>query len=199
MRALGLTILSLLTTIYSFAQLPDNATTVCPRLVGESVPELVLNNTLGKPVKTKALFKKQPTVLIFYRGGWCPYCNRHLADIGKAEDEIIKLGLQIVAVSPDALDKLTATAGEDDVKYTLLSDGDGSFAKAMGIAYKAPEKQKKRLLDYSGGVNSDYLPVPSVFILNTKGEIVFEYVNPDYKTRMSKELLLSILKNLDLE
>jgi peroxiredoxin len=69
----------------------------------------------------------------------------------------------------------------------------------MGIAFKAPERSAARLFDYSGGLNEGYLPVPSVFIVDTSGKIAFEYINPDYKTRISADLLLAVLEQLKIE
>ena len=69
--------------------------------------------------------------------------------------------------------------------------------QAMGIAFKAEERKQKRLLNYSGGLNDGFLPVPSVFVVDTKGQIRFEYINPNYKTRLSARLLLAVLQNLD--
>jgi hypothetical protein len=45
-------------------------------------------------------------------------------------------------------------------------------------------------------VNTSFLPVPSVFVVNTNGDILFEYVSPDFKHRITAELLVSVLKTL---
>ena len=52
------------------------------------------------------------------------------------------------------------------------------------------------LSEKSGGLNEGILPVPSIFVVDTSGKILFEYINPDYKTRLSSSLLLAVLKNL---
>jgi hypothetical protein len=44
---------------------------------------------------------------------------------------------------------------------------------------------------YSAQGNKGVLPVPSVFVTNKQGEILFEYINPNYKTRISGSLLLA--------
>lgn len=70
-------------------------------------------------------------------------------------------------------------------------------ANAFGIAYKAPESNLKNLSESSAGENPGWLPVPSVFVFDTKGTILFEYVNPNYRTRLSGNLLLAVLKELE--
>jgi peroxiredoxin len=138
-------------------------------------------------------------VLIFYRGGWCPFCNDHLREIGQKETDILALGYQIVAVSPDKVEKLKDIEQMDDINYRLFSDSAGQLTRAAGIAFKAPERYTQRLLDWSDGKNTGFLPVPSLFVLDQKGEIQFEYINPKYKKRMSGELLLAVLKVLKEE
>ena len=68
---------------------------------------------------------------------------------------------------------------------------------AMGIAFKAPDRYEKRLSNYSAGQNPGILPVPSLFVVETDGTILFEYVNPDYKQRISSDLLMSVLRALN--
>jgi len=187
----------LVLTAYSMqAQVAENATEIRPLLIGDSVPDLAIISAEGHREKLPAIVNAKPSVLLFYRGGWCPYCNRHLSDIRTVEDKIINLGYQIIAISPDSPENLNVTSEKDKLNYRLYSDGSGELIQAMGIAFKAPERSLDRLLDYSAGQNPGFLPVPSVFILNSEGKILFEYVNPDYKVRLSGKLLLAVLENL---
>ena len=181
------------------AQLPEKAEDVSPLLVGETFPDVEVKTTEGTAVSFHTIIKEKPTVVIFYRGGWCPYCNSHLAEIGQKEAEILDSGYQIVAISPDKAENLEITAVKDELKYKLYSDGSGALSEAAGIAFKAPERYGKRLLDSSGGENNGYLPVPSVFVLDTNGEIQFEYINPNYKQRLSGNMLTAVLKVLKEE
>ncbi len=181
------------------AQLPSKAEDIAPLLIGETLPNATLTGMDGTKVSVLDIAKEKPTVLVVYRGGWCPYCNVHLSALGKSEAEIMELGYQIVAVSPDQPQKLEATAEKDALNYRLFSDASGDFSKAAGVAFQAPDKYGQMLLDWSDGKNTGYLPVPSVFVLNTDGEILFEYINPDYKKRLESDLLLAVLKALKAE
>ena len=182
----------------SYAQLAEKAEDIAPLLIGETVPLEIAAGMRTNDKNLGALLKDNPSVIVFYRGGWCPYCNRHLSAIGEAEQAILDLGYQIIAISPDAETELKKSAAKNKLNYTLFSDADGSFIKAMGIAFKAPEKYKNLLLKSSGGKNADFLPVPAVFVVNKKGRIIFQYIAPNYKERMSASLLTSALKALKL-
>ena len=176
--------------------IPANANDISPLLIGEKIPNFTLKSNDNKDAQIGDLLKKKKTVLVFYRGGWCPYCNMHLQALAEAEKQILDLGYQIIAVSPDAPENLKITEEKDKVKYTLLSDSKGELIKAIGIAFEAPENYKSVINVHSNGANSSFLPVPSVFITDTNADILFEYISPDFKHRISSQLLISILKNL---
>ena len=194
----GLILIALTLSLFSFAQadLPSKAEDISPLLIGESFPDTPIKNLDGDEVAISDFLKEQPAVIVFYRGGWCPYCTKHLSALGQAEQEILDLGVKIIAISPDSGEKLKETLDQNELPYELLSDSNGDLAKAVGIAFQAPERYLPRLSKYSDGGNTGYLPVPSVFILNQQGEILFEYISPNYKQRISKELLLATLKAL---
>ncbi|KFF03234.1 peroxiredoxin-like family protein [Flavobacterium sp. FlaQc-51] len=173
-----------------------SATDIAPLLIGEKIPNLTLKSSDNTDVQISDLLKKKKTVLVFYRGGWCPYCNMHLQALAEAEKQVLDLGYQIIAVSPDSAENLKMTAEKDKVKYTLLSDSKGELIKAMGIAFEAPENYKSVINVNSKGMNTSFLPVPSVFVVNPQSDILFEYVSPDFKHRITTELLVSVLKNL---
>lgn len=116
-----------------------------------------------------------PTMLIFYRGGWCPYCSKQLAGIQDIEQDLKRLGYTIIAVSTDSPENLSNMLGKEKLSYTLLSDNDLTAAKKFRVAYKAPQSYDKILPETSGEKNADkLLPVPSIFILDTAGKIQFE-------------------------
>ena len=102
------------------------------------------------------------------------------------------MGYQIIAVSPDSPESLKETITKDKLKYILLSDSKYDFIKSLGIAYALPDSLKKKLKTVLHGVKNDYLPVPSLFIINEKNEIESEYISPNYKSRISNELLIAV-------
>ena len=196
MKQLFSLLFSVLLSAIVFAQIPNKAEDIAPLLIGEMVPSVKITAIDGEKKNLLDVVAKRPTVLLFYRGGWCPYCNRHLAAVGKSEQEILKMGYQVVGVAPDAPGQLNITREKNTVTYKIYSDVSCELMKAMGIAFNAPERYDEKLDKYSGKLNPGLLPVPSVFIIDTDGTILFEYISPNYKQRMSAELLMDVLKNL---
>lgn len=186
----------LLSSVVVFAQLPANPEDVSPLLIGEKLPDVTVRNIEGKEISSSSLWSGKNTILIFYRGGWCPYCNAQLNQLSLIEKDLIELGYQLVAVSPDKPEKLQESLSKNDLHYTLVSDSKGALCKATGLAFKAPERYNKLLKDSQAENEQTFIPVPSVFIINGEGEILFEYINPNYKVRISSELLLGAAKAL---
>jgi len=175
---------------------PKTATDISPLLISEKIADLKLKTADDAEVGLASLFSQKPTILVFYRGGWCPYCTIHLSALSEAEKELLELGYQIIAISPDAPKNLKITEEKDKVKYLLLSDSKGELAKMMGIAFQAPNNYQSVLSKGSDGINTNLLPVPSVFIVNTDGIIEFEFISPDYKHRITNDLLIAVAKSL---
>ena len=192
-------VLFLAVLLNAFGQVPQKAEDVSPLMISQKIPKVEVLSVSGKAVKITDIIKKKPSVLIFYRGGWCPFCNRHLSALGEVQQEILDLGYQIIAISPDTPARLKETLEEDNLTYSLYSDIKGDLIKGMGLAFEAPEKYKNLLDKISDGKHAKVLPIPGVFVLDTKGVIEFEYVSPDYRNRISADLLTSVLKSLNKE
>ncbi|MCD2422495.1 AhpC/TSA family protein [Niabella pedocola] len=174
------------------ARPPELPEDISPLLIGEPIPPTILPDKEGNLLDLNKAVAEKPTVLIFYRGGWCPFCNRQLSDLQGINKILVKKGFQVVAISTDSPGLLKSTAEKGRLDYTLLSDADVATALKFGIAYKAPKQYTGILSKSTGGKNSAFLlPVPAVFMLDRKGTIRFEYINPDFKQRISGALLLA--------
>lgn len=165
-------------------------TTTAPIKVGEMVPDVVVRTEDDQEAKLRKLVSGKVTVLIFYRGGWCPYCNRQLQALAAAEDQLVKAGAQILAISMDQPSKLKSTPDREKFRYRLVSDSDATAAKAFGIAFRVDDATVEKYRGYgidleaASGRDHQMLPHPSVFVIAPSGEIRFAHVNPDYKVRL---------------
>lgn len=178
-------------------RIPQNPEDISPLLCGEKIPMAVLVDVSGKRFDLNRAISQKPTILVFYRGGWCPYCTRQLSGLQEAFPGLEEMGYQLIAISTDESEGLMKAVAKEKLSYTLLSDADLSLSKQMGIAYKAPKDYWEMLPKTTGGKDTDLLlPVPSVFILDQKGTIHFEFINPDFKQRLSSNLLLAAASSI---
>jgi len=176
---------------------PSVATDVRPILIGSALPKIALRDTSGKAFDLNAAIAKKPAVLIFYRGGWCPFCNLHLAQLRETEEPLKKLGYDILAISPDSSAQLKETSAKNKLGYRLLSDNSMAASRALGIAYRLDDATAKKYREYgidlekSSGYKHHQLPAPAVFLVGRDGVIHFSYVNPNYQVRLAPEVLLA--------
>lgn len=176
--------------MYMIPQQPED---ISPLLIGESIPTIKLKDAKGMEFDLNGAVASKPTILIFYRGGWCPYCSKQLAGLQELMPELEKIGYQLLAISTDSPDVLMHSASKEHLGYTLLSDADLQVSKKFGLAFKAPKGYWEMLPKTTSGMNKDLLlPVPSVFILSKSGKIHYEYINPDFKQRLSPDLLKAV-------
>ncbi|MFO7653574.1 MAG: peroxiredoxin-like family protein [Candidatus Krumholzibacteriia bacterium] len=176
----------------------DRPEDICPILVGSELPPIELRTPTGAAFDLNAAARAQPTVLIFYRGGWCPFCSRHLAQLQTVQQDLSALGYQILAVSADRPAKLTAPVEEHDLEYQLLSDSTMAAARALGIAFEVPDETVQKYkndynidLEADSGETHHQLPVPAAIVLDREGMVRFIHVDPDYRSRIDPELLLA--------
>lgn len=179
------------------ADYASEATAVTPVLTGTFIPDVTLRTAEGDTVSLRERISRRPAVLIFYRGGWCPYCNRHLAELQRVESQLTDMGYQILAVSADRPEMLRELRIDSVPDYTLLSDASMKAARKFGLAFKVDDETVEQYrengmdLEERSGHDHHLLPVPAVFLVNQDGNITFQYVNPDYKTRIKSEVLLA--------
>ena len=178
-----------------------SAEQVSPLLPGLTVPNSQVLDPQGLALSTDSLFAKKPTVLVVYRGGWCPFCSRQLMGLQQITSKLEALGLQIVAISPEKPSVLKTS--QLNKGYQLLSDSDLSFSQKMGLAFYLDDKTAKIYRDKLGvnfvgldGKAQVALPVPAVFLIDTRAMVHFQYTNPNYKVRLSNDVLFSAAQQM---
>ena len=181
--------------------LPSRAEDISPLQAGDRAPAFTVRTVEDEPYHFDPDNLERPTILISFRGGWCPYCNMHLAELRHVIPELKENGFDVLFLSNDrpellyeSLKKETQEA-IDGLDYVILSDADINAARAFGTAFTVAD----RLVDYLEGKGRDYdessiskyraLAVPAVFVIDRAGEISFAYANPDYKVRLSADAL----------
>lgn len=181
-------------------QIRDSAEDVTPLLNGAMVPKATVKLADGSPVSLQALLMQKPSVIVFYRGGWCPYCSRQLAELKDIEQDLVKEGYQILAISPESVQKLNEQKLETEFAAQLISDEKLEAIKGFGVGFYVPNDTRALYKDRmnveltADSNDKAVLPAPAVFITNTEGQVVFSYVNPNFRVRPSAELVLSAAK-----
>ena len=197
------TTLAILATAFSISAVQVSADIPRETAVGDTIPDVSVMTVDKTELKLREAVKEKPAVLIFYRGGWCPYCTRHLMALAGIEDELTAAGFQLLAISADKPEKIAETPNRDKLGYTLLSDSTMEAAKAFGLTFKVPDKTVKEYkdeyqidLEAASGQTHHLLPHPAVYIVDQKGTVRFAHVNQDYKDRLDPAFILTTAKEV---
>ena len=182
------------------ADLASSQEQVRPILLGSKMPDVPLRTVAGKSTTLKAQVGGKPAILVFYRGGWCPFCNLQLSNLRLIQKDVEAMGYRIIAISPDRPEELAKTMGKDKLGYTLLSDGKAQALREFGIGYRLDDASFAKYQGYgvdlekASGEKEHALPVPSVFIVDKDGVLQFSYVHPDYRVRVPETVILAAAK-----
>lgn len=174
----------------------DSAEKVRPLAVGDKAPTVKIKDIEGKTVSLGDLYVSGPTVLIFFRGGWCPFCNRHLAKLQEIKQDLIDECVRIVAISPDLPEFTKQAVKDQELDYLLLSDAKAGAIKAFGLAFRLDDATNARYLEMGidlekqSGLTHHILPVPAAYVIDSEGVIRFVHWDADYKKRVDNEALL---------
>jgi|SRR5690554_330296 len=168
--------------------------------VVDQAPNFTLNNALGNPVELKDVLKKGKVVLTWYRGGWCPYCNLTLHQLQEELPNFNANGAALIALTPELPDKSITTAEKNDLEFEVLSDIGNKIAKEYGVVFKLTDEVAKMynesfdMNDYNGD-KSDELPLAATFIIDENGEIIYAFLDADYRNRAEPSEITEFLKN----
>jgi peroxiredoxin len=169
---------------------------------GDKAPDFILPDVHGENVQLSQLLAKGPVVLIFYRGGWCPYCNLALRSYQAILPEIERAGATLVAVSPQTPDNSLSASEKMELRFPVLSDSDNTVARAYGLVFtEGSEVQSLRRelgLDLSkvNGSETGELPMPGSYVIAQDGTITLAFVDPDFTHRLEPAAILTALEQL---
>jgi peroxiredoxin len=157
---------------------------------GDILETFTLDDATGTPVSLETLIEDGPAVIVFYRGGWCPYCNVALRTYqSELLPQLENFGARLVAISPQSPDQSLSTVEKAGLEFTVLSDPGSRLAQRIGIAFQEADEvlaaQRELGLDIAQ-VNAEgatMLPRPTVLIVDQNHTVRFVDVQPDFTAR----------------
>lgn len=171
--------------------------------VGDRVDPFTLDDATGQPVALDQIVEAGPAVVVFYRGGWCPYCNLALRTYQRDLLPLLdRFAARLVAISPQSPDQSLSTAEKAKLSFTVLSDPGSRLAGRIGIDFQQADDvldaQRQLGLDLAQ-VNAEgatRLPRPTVLVVDRDRVVRFIDVQPDYTARTEVVDILSALAAL---
>jgi len=168
----------------SIKKIADTGVLQTAKKAGDKAPGFDLPNAKGGTVALADLLKKGPAVVVWYRGGWCPFCNIQLHEYQVRLNEFEALGATMVAISPEPPDASLTTAERNQLRFGVLSDVGGAIARQYGVMYKVP------------GGDGRELPLAATYVVNTDGTIAYAFIESDYRQRAEPQAIVDALTKL---
>lgn len=190
----------LLTVILFFIGSIANAQTDPTGLkVGDMAPVFIGNDQNGQLFSLQEALKKGDVVLMFYRGQWCPYCNKQMSQMNDSLSTITGKGATVVAISPEIQENVIKTIEKTKASFPVISDVKMQIMKDYKVNFAVPqatiERYKNFGIDFNvaNGENGANLPVPASYVIGKDGKIKYVFFNPDYRKRASIKEIASYL------
>ena len=171
--------------------------------VGDRLAPFALPDATGRTRTLAELTADGPAVIVFYRGGWCPYCNLTLRTYERdLLPNLDAYSARLIAISPETPDASLSTQEKAELSYTVLSDAGAALASALGITFAPSEEglaaQRALGVDIrttraDGGT---VLPMPTVLIVDRDQSVRFVDIHPDYTGRTEVSDILAALETL---
>ncbi len=171
--------------------------------LGDGMAQFALSDATGRIRTLAELTADGPAVIVFYRGGWCPFCNVALRTYQRdLLPELKARGATLVAISPETPDASLSTQEKAELTYAVLSDDGARLARDLGITFQPQEAtleaQRALGLDIRAARPDagTLLPMPTVLIVDEDHVVRFVDIHPDYTTRTEVDTILSALDTL---
>ena len=164
--------------------------------VGDKAPVFSGKDSQGETFDLDKKLKKGDVVLIFYRGQWCPYCNKQMSSLNDSLQMINAKGASLVAITPETVENVSKTIVKTKASFPIISDNNLAIMKSYQVDFAVDQttqdRYKKFGIDFAvaNGSNGANLPVPATYVIGKDGKIKYVFFNSDYRLRPSvKEIL----------
>lgn len=167
---------------------------------GQVFPPHVLTDIFGQTVDLSLALNGKTTVVTFYRGGWCPYCNLELREYQTLLAQFNQAGAQVIAISFEKPEFSMMTRDQNSIQFPMLSDEQGRLAKELGILFHLTDEVKALYQKFGHDLparneHSEWmLPVPATYVIGPNGRIHFASVAADYRTRAEPQHILKLVE-----
>lgn len=183
-------------SLFAQAQQPE------PMFIGQKAPNFRALDQFENPVSLKERLENGPVVLVFYRGQWCPHCNRHMSQIQDSLQLIIDAGASVIVITPEKGEKIRKTMKKSEASFSILYDENHLIMDKYKVTFKL-SGWKRFIYSFAGisinrasGNRDSALPVPATYIIATDGTIFSSHFNEDYTQRMQVKDMLKVLNEM---
>ena len=167
--------------------------------VGSKVPDVHARTIDGADVALSSLYGKGPILLVFYRGGWCPYCSTENHSLSVAYPDFQKRGVTPVTISVDKPEAEAKTKATYAIPFPVLSDTDAVVLEAFHVVNNVDDATLAKMKEFGVDLESysgkphHKIAIPSLFLIDRTGTVRWAHSDPDFKVRPSIAQILAAI------
>lgn len=170
--------------------------------VGEPAPDAEVRTYEGDEIQLSSLWADGAVLLVFYRGGWCPYCNFQVHELAEAFPRFEERGVTPAMISVDRPEESARTRASWEIPFPVLSDQDLEAHRAYRVSNEVDAETLERLrgmgvdLETHSAREHHTIAIPAIFLIDEQGTIRWAHADHDYRTRPSAEQVLEATADL---
>jgi peroxiredoxin len=150
---------------------------------GQAFPQFALHDQNGAIVRGPQHAAGRATLIVVYRGDFCPFARFGLAELTRRADEFRSAGVDVVAISADPVDRSKMLAGYLRTKIPLLSDASETIVASLGLV----QHHRNGEPDNS---------IPAYFVVDDAGMVRWIWTSPYYRELPEPQKLLAAAKSV---
>lgn len=158
--------------------------------VNDAAPDFTSKNQNGETINLKEQLRNGAVVLVFYRGYWCPHCNKYLKQLEDSLALVKAKGATLITVTPEMEVNIARTIEKTKASYSILHDEGMAIMKSYDVDFSVDDKTISKYKEYGldfTKINGDSigtnLPVPAVYIISREGKIIYRHFDTNYTKR----------------
>ena len=156
--------------------------------VGKALPDFVLKR-VGSGILRPADLVGKPSILIFYRGNWCPLCMAQIKELAGEYNKLESMGVRVCLISPQPQSHTADLAEKVGVNFDFLIDEDNMAAKILGIDIKNGIPMGMQVMGYSSET-----VLPTVVITDKEGVVIWLDETDNYRVRPEPQTYFEVLQ-----
>lgn len=167
--------------------------------IGSIAHDFLVTDYNGSKINLYEKLKDGKVVIVFYRGAWCPYCNKHMSHLQDSLKFILDKGASLIAITPEQNASIEKTISKTKASFSIVFDSAYVVMKKYGTSFKLNDITFKKYklvgidVEEANGNKEHILTVPATFVINKDKTIDYIQFDENYKKRST---VSEILKHL---
>lgn len=169
-------------------------------------PRFALPTATGELVSVDTALQNGPVIVIFFRGGWCPYDNLQLQSMNAYFPQFTSQGAQIIAVTAEKPEQFAKEASQlGKLNFPVCFDSNFKVEEQYHTTYtptpQLTQNYRDLGLDFSTvyGTEEPQLTLPAIYLLYPNGKVWSHWLELDYTQRIGPLVVLDALHNLNFD